>query len=60
MVESVLVGALLFFAGVPRAWGDWKFTDPLTGMLLGIFVLAFLVIGVLYLAVKLGRRRATA
>ncbi len=60
MVESMGVGALLFFIGVARAWNDWQFASPLAMAILGGLVLGFAVILLVYLGVETGRRRVTA
>lgn len=56
MVESVTLGAVLFFIGVARAWSDWQFTNPLNGMILAALVLALVSMLLLYWRVETMRR----
>lgn len=56
MVESVTLGAVLFFIGVVRAWSDWQFTNPLNGVILAALVLSLALMLLLYLRVETMRR----
>jgi hypothetical protein len=56
MVESVTLGAVLFFIGVARAWSDWQFTNPLNGVILAALILALVSMLLLYGRVEMMRR----
>jgi hypothetical protein len=60
LVESVSVGALLFFIGVARAWTDWQFANPLNGLVLAAMVLGVVLILSLYIRVEWLRRASVA
>ncbi len=56
MVESVTLGAVLFFIGVARAWSDWQFTNPLNGVILAALVLSLVLMVLLYWRIETMRR----
>jgi hypothetical protein len=60
LVESVSVGALLFFIGVPRAWTDWQFANPLNAIVLAALVFSLVAMLSLYVGIEIVRRRSPA
>lgn len=56
LVETLSVGALLFFIGVTRAWSDWNLANPLSALVLAALIFAVLILLVLYARTESLRR----